>query len=104
MDRLAARRDAVLALLGDKELAVLALASDRSGTQVRILEAPAAPLSPVWPRPVPVLFGGACVGLLGGLGLALAVHRRRPDYLAADRAGREPALGARAVQQRISGV
>jgi uncharacterized protein involved in exopolysaccharide biosynthesis len=75
--RLEEQRGAVLALLGEKELSVLALGSERSGSLVRVLEAPSVPPSAVWPLPIPVLVSCTFVGLLGGLGSALLSYSRR---------------------------
>jgi uncharacterized protein involved in exopolysaccharide biosynthesis len=79
--RLEEQRNAVLALMGEKELAVLAAQSgENSGTLVRVLEAPSVPPSPVWPLAIPVLFGCSVVGLAGGLGFALfSIWRAREE-------------------------
>jgi uncharacterized protein involved in exopolysaccharide biosynthesis len=86
LERLEEQRGVVMTLMGEKELALLAAQSgENSGTLIRVLEAPAVPSSPVWPLPVPVLFGCALVGLAGGLGFALISTWRASE-------GREPAL------------
>jgi uncharacterized protein involved in exopolysaccharide biosynthesis len=86
IERLEEQRGVVMSLMGEKELAVLAAQSgENSGTLVRVLEAPSLPPSPVWPLPVPVLFGCGLVGLAGGLGFALFSTWRA-------REGREPEL------------
>lgn len=76
--RLEEQRAAVVALMGEKELSVLASqGGENSGTLVRVLEAPSIPPDPVWPLTIPVL--GACglVGALGGLALSLLAEWRR---------------------------
>lgn len=45
------------------------------GVAVRTLAAPARPASPLWPRPLPVLFACVLLGLLAGLALALRARR-----------------------------
>ena len=77
IERVAAERKEVLAMIQDKEFSVLAQASGRSGTLVRALEAPMVPQDKVWPLPGPVLLACAVVGLIGGLGAALVADRRR---------------------------
>jgi uncharacterized protein involved in exopolysaccharide biosynthesis len=70
--RLEEERRAVLALMGEKELSVLAAqGGENSGTLVRVLQAPTIPPASVWPLPIPVLFACSFVGLLGGVGFAL---------------------------------
>jgi uncharacterized protein involved in exopolysaccharide biosynthesis len=98
--RLEEQRAAVLALMGEKELSVLASqGGENSGTLVRVLEAPAVPPDAVWPLPIPVL--GACglVGTLGGLALALLAEWRRRSEPAAERNPFEDAP-ARMAQRR----
>jgi uncharacterized protein involved in exopolysaccharide biosynthesis len=77
-ERVEQKRDAVLALLRDKELRVLSLQSGRSGTVVRVLDPPTVPMERVWPRPGMVLAGFGFVGALAGLGLAVLGERRLP--------------------------
>jgi uncharacterized protein involved in exopolysaccharide biosynthesis len=75
--RLEQQRAAVVALLGEKELSLLAAqAGENSGTVVRVLQAPSIPPDPVWPLPLPVLVACSFVGVLGGLGFALLAHWR----------------------------
>lgn len=70
--RLEEERRAVLGLMGEKELSVLAAqGGENSGTLVRVLQAPTIPPDAVWPLPIPVLVACSFVGLLGGLGFAL---------------------------------
>jgi len=70
--RLEEERRGVLALMGEKELSVLAAqGGENSGTLVRVLQAPTIPPNAVWPLPIPVLVACSLVGLLGGLGFAL---------------------------------
>jgi uncharacterized protein involved in exopolysaccharide biosynthesis len=70
--RLEEERRAVLGLMGEKELSVLAAqGGENSGTLVRVLQAPTIPPSAVWPLPIPVLVACSFVGLLGGVGFAL---------------------------------
>ena len=75
--RLEDQRKAVMALLGEKELSLLAQGSEHSGTLIRVLEAPAVPPEAIWPLPIPVLLACGVVGVLGGLGYALLAERRR---------------------------
>jgi uncharacterized protein involved in exopolysaccharide biosynthesis len=78
------QRRSVLALLGEKELSLLsAQGGENSGTLVRVLEAPAVPLVPVWPLPIPVLVACSMVGLLGGLGFATLRYWREQGQPAA---------------------
>ena len=75
--RLEEERRSVLALLGEKELSVLAAqGGQNSGTLVRVLQAPTVPPDAVWPLPIPVLISCTFVGVLGGLGYALYRHWR----------------------------
>lgn len=76
LDRLEEQRKAVLALIGEKELSLLAQGSEHSGTLIRVLQAPSIPVTAVWPLVIPVLVACAFVGLLGGLGFALLEQRR----------------------------
>jgi uncharacterized protein involved in exopolysaccharide biosynthesis len=95
--RLEQQRSAVLALSGEKELALLAAqAGENSGTVVRVLQAPSIPFDPVWPLPVPVLVACSFVGALGGLGYVLLGHWResREPAPAASRFG-EPSFETR---------
>jgi uncharacterized protein involved in exopolysaccharide biosynthesis len=83
--RLEQQRGAVLALLGEKELALLAAeAGENSGTVVRVLQAPSIPPDAVWPLPLPVLVACTLVGVLGGLGFALLQHWRAQQGPAAE--------------------
>jgi uncharacterized protein involved in exopolysaccharide biosynthesis len=83
------RRAEVLRLLAAKELSLLAASvGENSGTLVRVLEAPSAPRSPIWPLATPVLLGFGLLGVAGGLGAALAAQARRASQSA--RAGRQP--------------
>ena len=76
--RLEEQRTAVLALLPEKELSVLAAeVGANSGMLVRVLEAPSLPPSPVWPLAVPVLLACGVVGSVGGLGAALLAEGRQ---------------------------
>ena len=50
-----------------------------TGTQVGVLEAPAIPIEPVWPRPAPVLLGCSFVGALGGICWAIIAYMRERD-------------------------
>ncbi len=80
--RLEEERRGVLALMGEKELDVLAAqGGENSGTLVRVLQAPSVPPAAVWPLPLPVLVSCTFLGVLGGLGFALWQHWRdtRPD-------------------------
>jgi uncharacterized protein involved in exopolysaccharide biosynthesis len=62
----------VLALMGEKELSLLAAqGGENSGTLVRVLQAPTIPPYAVWPLPIPVLVACSFVGLIGGVGFAL---------------------------------
>lgn len=70
--RLEEERRGVLALMGEKELSVLAAqGGENSGTLVRVLQAPTIPPDAVWPLPIPVIVACSLVGVLGGLGYAL---------------------------------
>jgi len=69
---LAEERTALLALLAQKQLSVLAAeVGANSGTLVRVLETPSLPPSPVWPLPIPVLLASGVAGFVVGLGAAL---------------------------------
>jgi uncharacterized protein involved in exopolysaccharide biosynthesis len=84
--RLEEQRSAVLALLGEKELSLLASqGGENSGTLVRVLEAPSVPPDPVWPLPIPVLAACGLVGTLGGLVFALLSQWRQRTEPAAER-------------------
>jgi uncharacterized protein involved in exopolysaccharide biosynthesis len=75
--RLEEERRGVLALMGEKELSVLAAqGGENSGTLVRVLQAPSVPPDAVWPLPIPVLISCTFVGVLAGLGYALLQHWR----------------------------
>jgi uncharacterized protein involved in exopolysaccharide biosynthesis len=75
--RLEEERRGLLALMGEKELAVLAArGGENSGTLVRVLQAPSIPFDAVWPLPIPVLVSCSFVGVLGGLAFALTAHWR----------------------------
>jgi uncharacterized protein involved in exopolysaccharide biosynthesis len=70
--RLEEERRGVLALMGEKELSLLAAqGGENSGTLVRVLQAPTIPPYAVWPLPIPVLVACSFVGLIGGVGFAL---------------------------------
>jgi len=70
--RLEEERRGVLALMGEKELSVLAAqGGENSGTLVRVLQAPTVPPDAVWPLPIPVVVACSLVGVIGGLGFAL---------------------------------
>lgn len=69
--RLDMQRSEVASLLAGKELRVLELETDRTGTQVSVLEAPTIPVEPVWPRPGPVLIGCLIIGGIGGFAWAI---------------------------------
>ncbi len=72
------QRAEVLRLLAAQELSLLvASVGENSGTLVRVLEAPSVPPSPVWPLATPVLLGFGLLGVVGGVGAALAVEARR---------------------------
>ena len=84
--RLEEQRGAVLALLGEKELSLLASqGGENSGTLVRVLEAPSVPPDPVWPLPIPVLAACGLVGTLGGLAFALLSQWRQRTEPVAER-------------------
>ena len=77
IERLEAERRGVLALMGEKELSVLAAqGGENSGTLVRVLQAPSVPPDAVWPLPLPVLVSCTFMGVLAGLGYALFQHLR----------------------------
>ncbi len=76
IERLDQKRDAVLALLRDKELQVLSRQSDHSGTVVRVLDPPTVPIDRVWPITGVVLLLFGMLGALGGLGAALYAERK----------------------------
>ncbi len=83
--RLEQQRSAVLVLMGEKELSLLAAeAGENSGTLVRVLQTPSMPPEAVWPLPLPVLAACTFVGALGGLGFALLAHWREGRGRAAD--------------------
>jgi hypothetical protein len=67
----------VLALMGEKELSLLAAqGGENSGTLVRVLQAPIVPPTAVWPLPIPVLVACSVVGLLGGTAFAFFAQWR----------------------------
>ena len=75
--RLEEERRGVLAMMGQKELSVLAAqGGENSGTLVRVLQAPIVPPSSVWPLPIPVLVACSFVGAIGGIGFALFAQWR----------------------------
>ncbi len=80
MARLEEERRGVLALMGEKELSVLAAqGGENSGTLVRVLQAPSIPPDAVWPLTLPVLISCSFVGVLGGLAYALFLHLRERE-------------------------
>lgn len=76
VERLDQKRDAVLALLRDKELQILSRQSGHSGTVVRVLDPPTVPTDRIWPIPGVVLLLFGMLGALGGLGAALYAERK----------------------------
>jgi uncharacterized protein involved in exopolysaccharide biosynthesis len=77
LSRLEEERRGLLALMGEKELSVLAArGGENSGTLVRVLQAPSIPPDAVWPLPLPVLVSCSFVGVLGGLAFALFSYWR----------------------------
>ena len=98
--RLEEQRKAVLLLLGEKELNLLAQGSEHSGTLIRVLESPAVAPTAVWPLPLPVLVSCGFVGLLGGLGFTLWAQRRREAEREAEPVHLESAP-ARLTQRRV---
>jgi uncharacterized protein involved in exopolysaccharide biosynthesis len=70
IERVELKRNAVGALLGDKELQVLSMQSGRSGTVIRTLNPPQVPMHKVWPSPGIVLTAFGSVGILAAFGVA----------------------------------
>jgi uncharacterized protein involved in exopolysaccharide biosynthesis len=89
--RLEGQRLNIADLLAGKELRVLELGSERTGTLVNVLEAPMLPVEPVWPLPGPVLVGCAVIGALGGISWAIARYVQARGVLRM-----RPAAGTRA--------
>jgi uncharacterized protein involved in exopolysaccharide biosynthesis len=87
IERIESKRDAVLALLRDKELRVLSLQSGHSGTVVHVLDPPAIPPEAVWPVPGMVLSVFAFLGAVGGALLALGAERKLRAAAAAAETG-----------------
>ena len=79
--RLEQQRVGVADLLSGKELRVLELDSERTGTLVNVLEPPMLPIDPVWPLPGPVLVGCVFVGALGGISWAIVRYAQDRDLL-----------------------
>ena len=71
INRVGLKRDAVDALLREKELRVLSMESGHSGTVVRVLEPPRPPTNKIWPSAGIVLTAFGLLGALAGLGLAV---------------------------------
>lgn len=69
------RRRALL----DQRLVTRLAESGEVGVTARIIEAPALPEGPAWPKPKVVLAGSSIFGLLGAFGVALVSVRRDPD-------------------------
>jgi uncharacterized protein involved in exopolysaccharide biosynthesis len=98
--RLEGERKGVLALMGEKELNVLAAqGGENSGTLVRVLQPPTVPPTPVWPLPIPVLVACSGVALVGGLAFALLLHWRERSQPAAEPPRYEEASSR--VQRRV---
>jgi uncharacterized protein involved in exopolysaccharide biosynthesis len=89
--RLEGQRLNIADLLAGKELRVLELGSERTGTLVNVLEAPMLPVEPVWPLPGPVLVGCAFIGALGGISWAIVRYVQARGVLRV-----RPAAGTRA--------
>ena len=100
--RLEEERRGVLALMGEKELSLLAAqGGENSGTLVRVLQAPIVPPTAVWPLPIPVLVACSVVGLLGGIGLAFFAQWRERVTEADEPTDYEQSAARLAAQRRL---
>lgn len=77
------KRDALGALLRDKEIRVLSLHSGHSGTVVRVVEPPTVPTEKAWPQPSIVLVAFGFLGTLAGLGSGVLCEYREQREVAA---------------------
>lgn len=74
--QLSLKRDAVNALLREKEIRVLSLQSGHTGTVVRLLDPPTVPTEKAWPQAPIVFVAFGMLGTLAGLALALVTELR----------------------------
>ena len=83
IEALTLKRDALGALLREKEIQVLSLHSGHSGTVVRVVEPPTVPTEKAWPRPSIVLVAFGFLGTLAGLGSGVLSEYREQRAVAA---------------------